>query len=199
MRLKRFRFSDLRFHLEFFWVTGTPFTQVETCSKFWGLPRKRDWYVRGLLWNVVGNFGSRHHFKSDFLRVWSFHRRSAFVRLQHAESRRRLLASEEYGKEFSQRPHTQMRMWKSCKQFWKSLDYTVSTCTTQSEHVLHMYYTVWTFTTTNSTPTTQSPHVQHSLNIYYTVSTLTTQCPHVLHSLHTTQSPHVRHSLDVAQ
>jgi len=38
-----------------FGVTGTPFTQVKPCLKFWGLPRIRVWYVRGLIWNLVAN------------------------------------------------------------------------------------------------------------------------------------------------
>jgi len=45
-----------------FWMTGTPFTQVKIFLKFWGLPRKRVSYVRGLLWKRVGNFGIRNYF-----------------------------------------------------------------------------------------------------------------------------------------
>ena len=47
--------------------TGSPFTHVKTCLKFWGLPRKRVWYVRRLLWKLVDIFGGRNYFKSDFL------------------------------------------------------------------------------------------------------------------------------------
>jgi len=39
---------------------------VKPCLKFWGLPRKHVWYVRGLLWKLVGYFGSRNHLKSVF-------------------------------------------------------------------------------------------------------------------------------------
>jgi len=53
--LKIRRFSRLSFAL-----TGTPFIHVKPCLKFWGLPRKRVWYVRGLLWKLVWNFGSRN-------------------------------------------------------------------------------------------------------------------------------------------
>jgi len=35
-----------------------------------GLPRKRVWNVRGLLWKLVGNFGSHKYFKHDLLRLW---------------------------------------------------------------------------------------------------------------------------------
>jgi hypothetical protein len=38
-----------------FRVTGTPFTHVKTCLKFWGLPRKCVWYARGFLWKLVEN------------------------------------------------------------------------------------------------------------------------------------------------
>ena len=42
--------SRLSSFLEFsFWVTGTPFTQVNPFLRFLGLPRKRVWNVRGLL------------------------------------------------------------------------------------------------------------------------------------------------------
>jgi len=34
------------------WVTGTPCTEVKPWLKFSGLPRKRVWYVRGLIWNL---------------------------------------------------------------------------------------------------------------------------------------------------
>ena len=43
----------------------------ETCLKFLGLPRKRVWYVQGLLWKLIGNFGSRNYFRSDFLHLWN--------------------------------------------------------------------------------------------------------------------------------
>ena len=67
------KYLDLRitqFSLILFWVTGTPFTSKKTCLKFWRFPRKRVWYVRGLLWQLVGNFGSRNYLKSDLLRLW---------------------------------------------------------------------------------------------------------------------------------
>jgi len=54
-----------------FRVTGTPFSQLKPCLKFWGLPRKRVWFARGLLWKLVGNFGSRKHFKSALLCLWT--------------------------------------------------------------------------------------------------------------------------------
>jgi len=59
--LKYLGFQSLRLHRTLFWVTGIPLTQVKTCLKFWGLPRKRIWYVRGLLWKLVNvdNFGCR--------------------------------------------------------------------------------------------------------------------------------------------
>jgi len=60
-----------RFSRPPFGATGTPFTHVKICLKIWGLPRKKVWCVRGLLWKLVGNFGSRNYFKSDFLRLWS--------------------------------------------------------------------------------------------------------------------------------
>jgi len=56
-----------------FWVTETPFTQLKSCLKCWGLPRKDIWYVRGLLWNLVGNFGSRNYLKSDLFRLCYIH------------------------------------------------------------------------------------------------------------------------------
>jgi len=34
------------------------------------LPWKYVWYVRGLLWKLVGNFGSRNYHKSDLLQPW---------------------------------------------------------------------------------------------------------------------------------
>jgi len=37
---------------------------------FWVFPWKRVWYVRGLLWKLVGNGGSHYYFKSDLLRPW---------------------------------------------------------------------------------------------------------------------------------
>jgi len=40
------------------------------CMKIWGLPWKRVWYVRGLLWKLVEIFGSRNYLMSDFLRPW---------------------------------------------------------------------------------------------------------------------------------
>jgi len=46
-----------------FWVTGTAFTSMKPWLEFWGLPRKRAWYVRELLWKFVGFFGSRNHVK----------------------------------------------------------------------------------------------------------------------------------------
>ena len=51
-------------------VMGTPFTHVKPCMKFWGFPKKRVWYVRGLPWKLVGNLGSLNSFKSDLLRLW---------------------------------------------------------------------------------------------------------------------------------
>jgi len=45
----------------------------EPRMKIWGLPWKRVWYVRGLPWNLVGNFGSRQYFKSELLRLWRRH------------------------------------------------------------------------------------------------------------------------------
>jgi len=59
-----------RFSRRSFALTGTPFTHVKPCIRFWGLPQKRVWYVRGLLWKLAGNFGSRNYFKSDLLRLW---------------------------------------------------------------------------------------------------------------------------------
>jgi len=57
-----------QFSWEILWVTRTPFIHVKTCLKIWGLPRKCVWYVRGLPWKLVGNFGSRNYFQSDFPR-----------------------------------------------------------------------------------------------------------------------------------
>jgi len=68
--LKYLDLQILRFHRKFIWVSGTPFTHVKPCLKFWGLPRKRVWYAQGLLWKLVGNLGSRNYFMSDFLRLW---------------------------------------------------------------------------------------------------------------------------------
>jgi len=68
--LKYLDFEIYRFSRCIFWVTGTLFTHVKTCSKFWGLPRKRVWYVWGLLWKLVGNFGSGDDTKYDLLRLW---------------------------------------------------------------------------------------------------------------------------------
>ena len=72
-RRSNFQYLDLqiwRVSRPLFWMTGTPFTAEQICLKFWGLPWKRVWYVWGLLWNLVGNFGSRNYFKSDLLRPW---------------------------------------------------------------------------------------------------------------------------------
>jgi len=41
------------------------------CWKSWGLPWYRVWYVRGLPWKLVGNFGSRNYFQYDLLRAWA--------------------------------------------------------------------------------------------------------------------------------
>jgi len=41
----------------------------KTCTKFWGLPWKRVWYVQGLQWKLVGNFGSRHGARHALIRV----------------------------------------------------------------------------------------------------------------------------------
>jgi len=38
--------------------------------QIWGLPWNCVWYVRGLRWKLVGNFGSRNCVKSDLLRLW---------------------------------------------------------------------------------------------------------------------------------
>ena len=62
------RFYD--FIVVLVWVTGSPLTHMKPCLKSWGLPSKRVWYVLGLLWKLVGHFGSRNYFQSDFLRVW---------------------------------------------------------------------------------------------------------------------------------
>jgi len=43
---------------------------MKSCCKFWGLPRKRVWYLRELPWKLVGTLGSRNYFKSDLLRPW---------------------------------------------------------------------------------------------------------------------------------
>ena len=50
---------------------GDLFYSTQTLFRIWGLPRKRVWYVRGLLWKLVGNFGSRNYLKSNLLRVWA--------------------------------------------------------------------------------------------------------------------------------
>ena len=71
-RRSDFKYLDLQiiqFSWIFFWVTETPFTQLKTCLKLWGLPRKCVRCVRELLWKLVGIFGSRNYFKSDFLRL----------------------------------------------------------------------------------------------------------------------------------
>ena len=64
------RFS--RFPRKLYWVTGTLFTHVKPSLKFWGLLRKRVWYVRGLPWKLVGTFGSRNYCRSDLLRPWKY-------------------------------------------------------------------------------------------------------------------------------
>ena len=43
---------------------------AECCRVFLRLPRKRVWYVQGLQWKHVANFGSCNYFKSDLLRPW---------------------------------------------------------------------------------------------------------------------------------
>jgi len=72
---RRWDWKSLDLHINteicsYFWLTGTPSTHVKPCLKSWGLPRKRVWYVRGLMWKVIGKFGSRNYFKSNFLRLW---------------------------------------------------------------------------------------------------------------------------------
>ena len=62
--------QNLRFNRKLFWVTGTPFIHVKPCLKCWGLPRKRVWHVRGLLWKLVGHFGNRNALKADLLERW---------------------------------------------------------------------------------------------------------------------------------
>jgi len=64
--LKHLDLQISRIYRKLLEVTGTPFTHVKPCLKFWGLPRKHVWYVRGLLWKLVGCFGSRNHLKSVF-------------------------------------------------------------------------------------------------------------------------------------
>ena len=59
---------DLPISGSIFWRTGSPFTHVKSCLKWWGLPWKRVWYVWGLQWKLVVNFGSRDYYKSDLLR-----------------------------------------------------------------------------------------------------------------------------------
>jgi len=57
-----------------FWVDlssdGDSLYSIEICLKFWGLPRKRVWYVRGLLWKLIGNCSSRNYCKSHLPRPW---------------------------------------------------------------------------------------------------------------------------------
>jgi len=64
--LKYLDLQIIQFSWILFWVTGT----VKPRLKCLRLPRKRVWYVRGLLWKLVGNFGSRNYFKFDLLRLW---------------------------------------------------------------------------------------------------------------------------------
>jgi len=62
--MKHLDLQIIHFSWIFFWVTdGDPFTIMKTSLKSWGLPRTRVWYVRGLLWKLVGNLGSRIYFK----------------------------------------------------------------------------------------------------------------------------------------
>ena len=63
-------FPDRSFEWRGFWLRGTPFTHMKTCMTIWVLPWKRVWYVRGLPWKLVGNFGIRNYLKSDLLRPW---------------------------------------------------------------------------------------------------------------------------------
>jgi len=49
---------------------GLPFTPMKTCLKFWGLPWKLVWNIRGLPWSFFRNFGSCNDFKSELLRPW---------------------------------------------------------------------------------------------------------------------------------
>ena len=55
--LKHLNFQIIQLSWTLFWVSGTPFTRLKPYLWFWGLPRKRVSYVRGLLWKLVGNFG----------------------------------------------------------------------------------------------------------------------------------------------
>ena len=63
------KYLDLQITIEIC-STGTPFTSVKTCLKFWGLPSKCVWYVRELPWKPVRDFQSRNYVKSDLLRPW---------------------------------------------------------------------------------------------------------------------------------
>ena len=61
---------DYPVFLDLLRVRVTPFTRLKPLLTFWGLPRKCVWYVWGLLWKLVGNFGSHNYLKSDLLRLW---------------------------------------------------------------------------------------------------------------------------------
>ena len=58
-------------HLPDFWVdlfSNWDSVYSSENLEFWGFPRKRFWYVRGLVWELVWNLGSRDYFKCDLLR-----------------------------------------------------------------------------------------------------------------------------------
>ena len=80
--LKYLDLQILRFSRKIFWVPGTPFTHVQIRLKIWGVPWKRVWYVRGLLWKFVSNFGSRNYFMSDLLRLWATLNPSRILRIE---------------------------------------------------------------------------------------------------------------------
>jgi len=54
-------------------------------SNFGDSREKRGWYVRGLLWKLVGNFGSHNDCKSDVLRLW--HSFQSLLSLLHVRGR----------------------------------------------------------------------------------------------------------------
>jgi len=86
IRLKIFGSPDLFVFLIDLLSCGNFVYSRET---FWGFPWKRVWCVRGLLWKLVRNLGSRNYFKSDLLRLL-IHPHTYAITLLDAHSRKHI-------------------------------------------------------------------------------------------------------------
>ena len=69
IRLRIFRTRDLTIWLLDLLSDGDSSCTIENLCEHLGLPWKRVWYVRGLLWKLVRSFDSRNYFQPDLLRL----------------------------------------------------------------------------------------------------------------------------------